>query len=81
MYFPLVANHFGMNFQLKSNCHFNWRLKSSKKLIDNQARIKPKSYEKIDQRIIDALRNTSNLFIRKVHPLTVIDNNYIFDNE
>ena len=81
MYFPLVANHFGLNFQLKSNCHFNWKLHSSKKLISHGARFQPKSYEKIDHRIIDSLRNTSKLFIRKVHPLTIIDNDYIFSNE
>jgi hypothetical protein len=81
MYFALVASHFGLDFQLKSNCHFNWKLHSSQKLINHGARFAPKSYEKIDHRIIDSLRNTSNLFIRKVHPLTVIDNDYIFSNE
>lgn len=81
MYFPLVANHFGLEFQIKSNCHFNWKLNSSKKLIAYGAKAEPKSYEKIDHRIIDTLRNTSNLFVRKVHPLTIIDNDYIFSNE
>ncbi len=78
IYFYMVAELFNLPFQVKSHCHDNFDLKSSRKMIISGARPLPKTYTKVNKNIITALRKTtSNLFIRKVSDLTQVDEDFI----
>lgn len=81
LYFHLIGRHFGLPIQYKNNCHFNWDLKSSKKMIRLGCREAPKTYEKISKNFIDILRNNTDcIFVRKICAATQIDYDYILND-
>jgi len=78
LYFHLIARHFNVPLQYKTCCHFNWNLKSSKRLIDLGFREKPKTYSKISNRAIDVFRKKNGcIFLRKVYDGTILDEDYL----
>lgn len=80
LYFHLIGSYLGRPIQYKANCHFNWYLKSSKRMIDLGCREAPKTYERISKNFIDILRNTTDcIFVRKACAETQIDVEYILN--
>lgn len=73
LYFSLLANHYGLPYQIKTNCYVAWQLKTKKHLIAQGKRKTPCTIDRISNKMIDILRKRDILFLRKICAETQLD--------
>lgn len=81
IYFHMMASKLQIPFQYKTNCYFNWYLKTSQSLVNSGLKEKPKTYGKIPNKLVECLRqNGDYIFLRKVIAETSIDENFLINH-
>ena len=76
-YFSMIANHYGLPYQIKTNCYVAWRLKTKKQLVAQGKREMPCTFDRIPNKMIDILRKRDILFLRKICAETQLDIDYL----
>ncbi len=79
MYFSLLANHYGLPYQIKTNCYVAWDEETEPHLVQQGHRLTPKTFDKINNKMIDILREKDMLFMRKIYDDTELNINYILN--
>jgi len=72
-YFHALAKYLNLDFQIKNITHCNFKLPSYHGFQELGIRDFPKTYLKINKKLINCLRNKNYLFVRKIHSFTEID--------
>lgn len=77
LYFSLLANHYGLPNQIKTNCYVGWHLKTKKQWVKEGKRLTPRTIDKLSNKIVDILRKRGMLFARKICAETQLDIDYL----
>lgn len=76
-WFAIIAKHNKIPYQDRTFCFSDWDWETDEYMISKGCKKNPHTFSKVSNEFIDEQRDSGNIFIRKVHPETYIDEDYI----
>lgn len=76
-WFGTMANHLKIPWQDRSFCFSDWNWETEQYMIDRGCKQNPHTFGIVTHTDIDKYRKEGNVFIRKIHSSTVVDEDYL----
>jgi hypothetical protein len=76
-WFGTMANHLRIPWKNRSFCFSDWSWETQQYMIDRGCKKNPHTFGVITHDDIDKYREGGNLFIRKIHFSTLVDEDYL----
>lgn len=78
-WFPMISKHCGLPYQDRTFTFSDWGWTTPPSMIAKGCKPNPHTFDIVTNEYVDVQRKNGNIFLRKVHPETVISNaDYLF---
>jgi len=76
-WFGTMANHLQIPWKNRSFCFADWNWETEQYMIDRGCKKNPHTFGEVTRADIDKYREDGNVFIRKIHSSTIVDEDYL----
>lgn len=76
-WFGTIANHTNTTWKNRSFCFSDWNWETDQYMIDRGCKKNPHTFGELTQADIDKYREDGNVFLRKIHASTIVDEHYL----
>lgn len=80
-WFAVIAKHYKLRYQDRSFCFSDWDWDTDEYMISKGCKKNPHTFGHVESCFVDERRSYGEVFIRKVHRETVVDENYLFNEK
>lgn len=77
-WFAVMTKHYGLPYQDRSFVFSDWWWNTPQSMVDKGCKLNPHTFAEVTREFVDVQRQNGHLFLRKVHPDTIIDTDYLF---